>query len=348
MESTSDIKIQSVQDERQAVLTGWLQEDCGLSDVVLVPMKGDASFRRYFRAKTRTGTHVVMDAPPPRENCRPFVAISHALCARGLHAPAILAADINQGFLLLTDFGDETYLTGLTADNADGLYRRALSALAVLQGCRDVADWTIPLFGADWMWNEWEWFTEWFAGKLVGIEMGDQRAWLDTCLAKIITSALEQPQVFMHRDFHSANLMVLPDHQVGILDFQDAFIGPVTYDLVSLLRDCYIAWPEEQVMTWVHLYVDQLIALGVLTASDRAQFIRWFDWMGMERHLKALFTFSRKAIRDSQPHYLRHVPRALHYLITVSAKYDEMKPLHLFLRDQLEPASRQVVTTCVP
>lgn len=316
-------------DTRKKALAQWLVRDCGLQDIALHVMPGDASFRRYFRIVLPTGSYVAMDAPPP-ENCRPFVAIAKALRKQGLSIPEIIATNLEQGFLLISDFGDVTYLKKLQERNADRLYQRALQALSVLQNCREVTDWSIPAFGREWMWKEWYGFKEWFLEKWLGLSLAESlQKTLEKSFTRIVESAVDQPQVFMHRDFHSANLMVLPNDEVGILDFQDAFIGPVTYDLVSLLRDCYIDWPKERVLAWVFDYQQKLAALQKI---NREEFLRWVDWMGMQRHLKALFTFARKYVRDHQPQYLNHVPRTLGYLLDVSQHYPEFKVLHDYLK----------------
>lgn len=314
----------------------WLHDNQVLQQRPIEPLQHDASFRRYFRVFTAQGSLIAMDAPPPQENCRPFVAIAKALRHAGLEAPAIFAQDLDQGWLLLSDFGDTTYLKALNAQNADALYERALNALICLQACRNVPGRDLPLFTADFMLQEWAWHKEWFLDKWLGLDIAPVENALDACYQEIVVTAVNQPQVFMHRDFHSANLMVLPE-KVGILDFQDAFIGPVTYDLVSLLRDCYIAWPEERVRQWVIIYWKLLIDRGVIDV-DQETFYRWFDWMGVQRHLKALLTFARKKVRDHQDGYLRHIPRTLQYLLTVTQRYPELTALHDYLHTTVKPA----------
>lgn len=344
MESAKDVNCAEM-DNRYRELTQWLREDCGLSFHSLEPLAGDASFRRYFRLITPMGSHIVMDAPPPRENCRPFVAVSDLLRANKLNAPAIVAKDINRGYLLLSDFGDHTLLKTLTVHNVDTLYQLALDTLAAIQACRPQG-WSLPTFGADWLWNEWAWHKEWFLDKWLNISISHQEVMLDQCYQSLVQSAIEQPQVFMHRDYHSANLMVLPDHQIGILDFQDAFIGPVTYDAVSLLRDCYINWPDNAVDGWMNDYFEHLVGCRVLSSSDRMSYYRWFDWMGVQRHVKALLTFARKQVRDHQSQYLQHVPRTLNYLLSVSSRYPELRSFHDFYRDHVLTASREVLLSC--
>lgn len=329
-------------DVRKNDLEEWLKSSCGLSDYTLHSMVGDASFRRYFRVMTPRGTYVAMDAPPPQERCAPFVAIAHALRAQGLQAPEIYQTDIERGYLLLSDFGDATYLKSLKPSNVDELYQRALDALAQLQACAQVNGHEVPPFTRDFMRQEWCWHKEWFLGRWLNIDAKSFEPELDACFDILVESAASQPQVFMHRDFHSGNLMVLPD-SVGILDFQDAFVGPITYDLASLLRDCYIDWPDAQVKQWALGYRDRV---QQIKSVDDATFMRWFDLMGMERHLKALFTFARKHVRDQQSQYLQHVPRTLNYLISVSKQYPELAPLHEFLSQQVLSAVQQKELLC--
>ncbi len=232
MESASLLK----NDVREKALSAWLVNHCQLPTFTLQAMQGDASFRRYFRVRVNEQSFVAMDAPPEKESCYAFIAIANALRALGLKAPEVFFADTEQGFLLLSDFGDKTYLLTLNQNNADSLYKTALQALSQMQACKQVANHPLPTFSADFMQQEWRWHKEWFTQKLLDIKL-EQETELDACFQLLIESALAQPQVFMHRDYHAGNLMVLTD-EVGILDFQDAFRGPVTYDVVSQLRNC--------------------------------------------------------------------------------------------------------------
>lgn len=330
--------------ERYTLLNHWLQK-CGFASYSLFAMQGDASFRRYYRIHQNELSYVVMDDPSPEDKCRHFVAIADALRHLGLYTPQIFASDFKHGLLLLSDFGDLTFLKALHANNANLLYNKAISALIELQTCKSVPNHQLPFFTGDFMWQEWRWFKEWFLEKLMGLYLTTEQKELETCFAAVVASAVAQPQVFMHRDYHSANLMVLPLHEVGILDFQDAFIGPLTYDLVSLLRDCYIDWPDHQVQGWALSYWQQLQNHGQLQGVQEEEFLRWFDLMGVERHLKALFTFSRKAIRDLDIRYLQAVPRTLHYLLTVSAKYSELFYLHAYIKEQIMPRMDQTLAS---
>lgn len=333
-------------DERKKALELWLTKEQGISFAACQPMPGDASSRRYFRLYTKENSFVLMDAPSLQENCRSFIAIANTLRDKGLHTPEIIRADVEKGFLLLSDFGDATYLKSLNAQTADSLYQRALQALAVMQQCRHVNGLSIPLFTREFMWQEWAWHKEWFLEKWLGLTLTTEEEALDHCYSLIVESAATQAQVFMHRDYHSANLMVLADNKIGILDFQDAFIGPVTYDLVSLLRDCYIEWPQEQVTNWVLAYLQQLHQLHLLTSVDEATFLRWFDYMSLQRHLKALLTFARKKVRDQEPRYLKYIPRTLEYLLSVSQRYTEFEVLFDYLDTKVKPAFLRTITSC--
>lgn len=317
MESKSD---------RNLKFNEWLNAACPQSVLQCEAMPFDASFRRYYRVTTAGQSYVAMDAPPP-ENCQPFVTIATALRQHGLLVPEIYAADIQNGFLLLTDFGRTTYLQALQTDmpieQVTELYQRALRSLASLQACRDVE---LPPFGKEWLAREWQWHQEWFLDKWLGM-VDPVPVEVDACYQAISDNILSQPTVMMHRDYHSANLMLLPEGRVGILDFQDAFMGPLTYDAASLLRDCYISWPLDTVRELALYYAGLLRQRGQLINIDDATYLRWFDWMGIQRHLKALLTFARKAVRDNQPRYLSYVPRTLQYITSVSANYQELQPL---------------------
>lgn len=343
MESADELKIAvEKHPERKQVLEQWLSTVCGLSSFTLQALSGDASFRHYIRVQAPSHTYMLMDAEKEQASCHAYIAIANALRQIGLHTPDIMQADLQKGLLLLTDFGDVTYLKALTMDNADGLYHHALDALALLQNCRQVSDHAIPFFTRDIMLREWAWFKEWFLTKLLHLSLPAAEEELDKCYDVLVEAALTQPQVFMHRDYHSANLMVLPDQKVGVLDFQDAFIGPVTYDAVSLLRDCYIDWPEAKVSAWAINYLHKLHRVGVVKEVDEETFLRWFDWMGMQRHLKALLTFARKEVRDGHSRYLHFIPRTLKYVVTISQRYPEFAVLHDYLRVTVQPTFERI------
>src|SRR3990167_2092945 len=331
--------------DRMKYIQTFLTTVCGLSHALLSKMAGDASLRQYFRVYHQDKTLALMDALMQPESCRPFISISKTLKRMGINTPDIFAAD-EKGLLLLTDFGDLTYLRALKQQPhlADILYRNSLLVLARLQQCRESEGLSIPFFTDVWMKNEWIWHKDWFLNQWLNIVLSKQdEAKLDQCMMHVITSITQQPYVFMHRDYHSANLMVLRDQQVGVLDFQDAFMGPITYDLASLLRDCYIDWPQENILAWLYFYYEQLQPIHF----SKQEFLFWFDYMSIERHLKALFTFTRKAIRDGQMHYLHHIPRTLQYLSTVSSFYPELKVLHHYLEQVTQAAVERINTPCV-
>jgi aminoglycoside/choline kinase family phosphotransferase len=333
-------------DHRKASLENWLQQCCQFSDYKLIAMPGDASFRRYFRIFQGGQSYVAMDAPLERENnCQPFVAIANALRTLGLQTPEVISHDFAQGFLLLSDLGDRLFLTELNATNASILYEKAINALTLLQSCRVMKDWTLPFFTADFMYKELQLFKEWFLLQHLGLSLTTKtETMLSDFFYFLAQVAASQPHVFMHRDYHSTNLMIMSDERIGILDFQDAFIGPVTYDLVSLLRDCYIAWPENFVTQFVLYYKQKMH--DIIHVSDN-EFLRWFDLMGMQRHLKALLTFSRKYHRDENASYLQHIPRTLQYVTLVAPRYSEAHAFNDFLNEWVIPTSLKVTPLCV-
>lgn len=315
--------------ERQLVLQKWLTESCQLSTYQIESMPGDASFRRYFRVQLLHGSYIAMDAYEEREKCLPFMAIADALRAEGLITPHIIAHDLNQGFLLLSDFGNQVLLHELNHNNAELLYTRALSELAKIQKCVNIPGVSLPPFTFQFMREELNGFKEWFLQKhLEQVLSPATEKDLAICFDFLADQVANQPTVFMHRDYHSANLMILPQNKIGILDFQDAFCGPVTYDAVSLLRDCYIAWPDT-LITKLVLYYYELLELPV----SQAEFLYWFDITGLQRHLKALLTFSRKYHRDGNANYLKHIPRTVNYITTIAERYSECRILNTLMND---------------
>ncbi len=329
--------------EREQLLQDWLNEVLPARLDRIAPASSDASFRRYFRVWCDGQTHIVMDAPPDKEDCRPFVAIAQALRGLGLNAPEVLAGDLDQGLLLLTDLGSRQYLAELDARSVPGLYADALEALARLQVGGDPGSPLLPPYDSALLHREMELFREWFLGKLLGLNLREEEHHaLDHAFALLADNALEQPRVWVHRDYHSRNLMVTDPDNPGVLDFQDAVVGAVTYDLVSLLRDCYIAWPREQVEAWALDHRARLRALGMGGLDDADGFLRGFDLMGAQRHLKAIGIFARLNLRDGKPGYLRDIPRTLSYVLDVADRYPELAELRDLLRargvDRWRPA----------
>lgn len=324
-------------DLRAEAILGWLQDSLGSALHSFTPASSDASFRRYFRAAHAHGCYIVMDAPPERENVANFVKVAQLLKQIPVNVPGIICQDLARGFLLLEDFGDRHYLQVLDNDNADCLYEAALESLFKLQSGVDSRECDLPRYDAALLKRELDIFNQWFIQGLLHLNIDtEMRDLLENAEKVLIDSALQQPQVCVHRDYHSRNLMYLGNCEPGILDFQDAVIGPVTYDLVSLLKDCYIAWPEERVEQWMSAYYRRLLHAGLIDC-DLVTFRRWFDLMGMQRHLKAIGIFSRLHLRDGKPNYLGDIPRTLDYVLKVCARYPEFAALQSFLQQQVLP-----------
>ena len=320
--------------DRQDEIHAWLGRTLAGRAYRLTPASADASFRRYWRVHLDAETLIVMDAPPEHEDCRPFVDLARTLSGRGVRVPAILAADLGLGLLLLEDFGDRHFLAAAEASPAalPRLYGRAIDALIDLQ--RATAGIPLPRYDRALLETEMDLFEDWFLGRLLEFELtDDDREVLAGARAVLVGSALEQPRVTVHRDYHSRNLMVLSDGSLGLLDFQDAVEGPLSYDLVSLLRDCYIRLPRSVVREGVADYRRRAVEAGLLPVGvDEATFVRWFDWMGMQRHFKAVGIFARLDVRDGKPGYLADIPRTLSYLIEVSNLYGGLVALNGLLR----------------
>ena len=324
------------EDLRILAMLDWLENDLLMTILSFEPASSDASFRRYFRVKTVSGQYIVMDAPPDKENTGPFIRIADLMRKAQVNVPEIFHINSVDGFLLLEDFGSICFLDQLTAENADALYQSAFDSLIKLQSNLSVQDVSLPAYNQQLLERELTIFDEWFLGQLLDTELPDSiRASLHSLLVR---SALEQPVTCVHRDFHSRNLMVVADDSPGILDFQDAVTGPITYDLVSLLRDCYIAWPEQQINGWLNQYYQRLIENGLIDC-DLNQFKRWFDLMGMQRHLKATGIFSRLHLRDGKSNYLKDIPRTLNYVKTQALAYPELSDFSQFLQELALPVS---------
>ena len=323
-------------DFRLAQIKEWVTETLDVSEYELRPASSDASFRRYFRVLVPGATHIVMDAPPDKQGLQPFLTIGARLRAFGLQVPEVLDQDLVRGFLLLGDLGDQTYLQVLNEANADRLYGDALGALRVLQHGGQSAPGFLPAYDASLLRRELGIFHEWYLGRHLSVMLSArQRAALVQAESVLMAAALEQPKVWVHRDYHSRNLMLTTRNNPGILDFQDAVYGPVTYDLVSLLRDCYIAWPQERLEVWLAQHQEAAHAMGLPVGRDRVQFRRWFDLMGAQRHLKAAGIFARLHHRDHKPGYLADIPRTLSYVWAVCRRYPELAGLGRLL-DELE------------
>ena len=316
--------------DRLQQMQRWLNR-LGYQNYTLTSASADASFRSYKRLQAGFKSWIVMDAPPGTEPCDGFIDIAARLRAAGLSAPQVIAQNLEQGFLLLTDFGVTPYLSALNDDNVDALYGDALAALLKMQV--SVSSSGLPSYNEALLLQEMDLFHDWFVGKLLDIELTElQKAQWHSIQQALVQNALAQPQLFVHRDYHCRNLMVLDQGNPGIIDFQDALTGPITYDLVSLLRDCYIEWPGAYVRRLAVDYYHMLKDKSLINAGPE-QFLRWFNLMGLQRHLKAIGIFSRLHIRDGKSGYLRNIPLTLKYLTQVSMLEKSMAGLSNLLEE---------------
>ena len=327
-------------DARLALIHDWVSGPLKLAPTAIAPASSDASFRRYFRVSTAAGrTFVVMDAPPGKEDVRPYLKVSGLLEGVGVHVPHVHERDIERGLLLLEDLGSTLYLARLNAgDDPEALYGDALNALAAiqLQG-RDAAAELAP-YDREALLRELALMPEWFCAKHLALapSAGDQ-AVIAAAFEFLITEALAQPQVFVHRDYHSRNLMVIRQRNPGVIDFQDAVRGPIGYDLVSLLKDCYISWPRERVVRWVSGYRAQLAKRGGPVGQSEREFVRWFDLIGVQRHIKVLGIFARLWYRDGKNGYLRDLPLTLEYVRDTCRRYPELADLSRLVEERFVP-----------
>jgi aminoglycoside/choline kinase family phosphotransferase len=333
----------SSNDSRLTDLKQWLSSlDTPVMQVAsLRPASSDASFRRYFRIDGPDGaSYIVMDAPPPQEDVRPFIHVAEVFGNTSVSVPTIIAQDIERGFLLLSDLGSTTYLQLLTPDNAHKLYIDAIDALVQIQVSSQPS--VLPEYDRALLLRELTLFPEWYIGKHLGLELTEkQTATLNKIFDLLLANNLAQPQVYVHRDYHSRNLMVLTEGNPGILDFQDAVFGPITYDLASLLRDAYVQWDEEIVLDWAIRYWERARRAGLPVNPDIDAFYRDFEFMGLQRHLKVLGIFARLYHRDGKDGYLKDLPLVMEYTRKVAQRYKELAPL-VKLLDELEDKAPQV------
>lgn len=343
--ATPDPLAKAHAEARQAALEHWLagvEASFALDLATIAPASADASFRRYFRVCSASPAHptlIVMDAPPPQEDCRPFVHVSGLLHEAGLNAPRILAQDLAQGFLLLSDLGRATYLDVLDQDNATRLYRAAFDALIAWQLASRPGQ--LPPYDNALLQRELDLFPTWYIERHLDMALSpSQQEVLAKTDTLLIDSALAQPQVYVHRDYMPRNLMV-SEPNPGILDFQDAVYGPLTYDVVSLLRDAFISWDEELQLDWLIYYWENAKRAGLPVRQDFGEFYQECEWMGLQRHLKVLGIFARIQYRDGKPRYLADTPRFMQYAHKVAARYKPLHPLARLL-DALDGKSAAV------
>lgn len=345
--------------QRKKQLTEWLSKLYPNETFSIAPASADASFRRYFRATFANRELIVMDAPPQHEDCKPFLHVAKLFEAAGTHVPHVYAQDLTQGFLLLSDLGNTTYLQALAANNARQLYGAATDALIKIQLASKEHE--LPPYDEALLRRELNLFPEWYIAKHLGMTLNTkQQAKLEEVFARILANNLAQPRVYVHRDYHSRNLMHIapplpnPPTQAGeganeesnflsspgILDFQDAVYGPITYDLASLFKDAYIKWEEEEIMDWLIRYWEKARKAGLPVREDFGEFYRDYEMMGVQRHIKVLGIFARLYHRDGKDGYLKDMPLVMDYLRRACARYIDLKPL-LNLLDELEPSAKQ-------
>jgi len=328
-------------DSRLALIHEWLSRDLGMKPERVEPASADASFRRYFRAFNNGATYIVMDAPPGKEDVRPYLKVTRLLETLGAHVPHVHQADTDRGLLLLEDLGVTHYLSRFNAgEDPERLYGEALGVLADVQVRGRSAAAELPPYDREPLAREVALMPEWFLGRHLSVGLSDvESRMIARTFEFLVVEALAQPTVFVHRDFHSRNLMVVGDRNPGIIDFQDALRGPVGYDLVSLLKDCYISWPRERVVRWVSGYRALLRSKGDagawLSGADDTEFLRWFDLIGMQRHVKVLGIFARLWYRDGKAGYLRDLPLTLEYVRDTCTRYPELGEFGRFLEERV-------------
>ncbi len=327
-------------DPRLQRLERWIAGLPGPPVDRIAPASADASFRRYFRVYRAGATQIAMDAPPERESLDSWLRVARILAATGVHVPPVLAVDVEQGFVLIGDLGRHHYLEALGAGaDPEPLYADAIGALVQMQSGEAAAAAELPPYDRELLMRELSLFNEWFTARHLGLtpERSEREAVADA-FEWLCDEALAQPVVLVHRDYHSRNLLVRPEGNPGIIDFQDAVRGPISYDLVSLLKDCYVVWPRKRLLAWLDLYRARAAAAGLDVGADREQFLQWFDRMGLQRHLKVLGIFARLWHRDGKAGYLADLPRVLDYTVEVTAALPRLSAFDAFLRRQVVPA----------
>jgi aminoglycoside/choline kinase family phosphotransferase len=326
-------------DTRLIQLESWARQVLGTDQLGVAPASADASFRRYFRITRGSETFIAMDAPPDKEDVRPFLKVAGLLQMAGVHVPHAVAEDVANGYLLLTDLGRQTFLEVLNESNAPELFSTAIDALIKWQLASQPD--VLPAYDEALLRRELSLFPDWYIGKHLKVQLSDkQQATLGRMFDLIVKTNLAQPNVFVHRDYMPRNLMMSTPNP-GVLDFQDAVYGPITYDVASLFRDAFISWPEASVIDWAARYWQRARAAGLPVHEDFGAFYRDMEWMGLQRHLKVLGIFARINYRDGKPRYLADTPRFINYVRQVGQRYDDLRPL-LRLLDELEGRQAQV------
>ncbi len=324
-------------DFRKEQLTEWVASQLNSSLPCLYPVSGDASFRRYFRLEKNTQSFIAVDAPPENEDCSSFQRIAKILLTANINVPIIYHIDLDRGYMLISDLGDTLYLDVLTPQTSDKLYQQAIDALITMQKIPPESRKQLPQYDRKQLNQELQLFVDWFVHQHLKIELSKRELELiNVVFRELENSAINQPQVFCHSDYHSRNLMISDNQRPGIIDFQDAVNGPVSFDLVSLLKDCYICWPRNKVEQWCHYYFTEATISGIIN-TNFDQFIRWFDLMGLHRHIRVLGIFSRLCYRDEKPQYLDDLKLTLDYVMDACNRYPQFSEFAEFLRTRIKP-----------
>lgn len=324
-------------------LLQWLQLTFLQEDITLTPLSGDAGFRRYFRFKYKNQSYIAVDAPPKLSNNQAFVQIQAELFSAGVNVPEIVAKDLEQGFLCLSDLGDTLLSDKLSSNNMQAYYSKAIVELEKINFCQQSALTSLPIYDQQFIATELTIFSEWLLNKHLGLLLSDTEAQqLSACFDYLAAAIAEQPKVFMHRDYHSRNIMLVENEPLGIIDFQDAVYGPVIYDLVSLLRDCYVRWPDEKIAPLIEDYRVRAQKHFPTENLSQQKWKCWFDLTGLQRHLKASGIFARLHHRDQKSNYLADIPLTLTYIQDVSGQYDKLSFLHQLVKNRVIPAINEL------
>lgn len=327
-------------------LTKWVVSVLADKDISCKALVGDASARRYFRVQSGLNHYIAMVSPLKQEPLLPFVEVAQAWHHHGVKVPELISADLNLGFALLTDFGDVLLQDKLTVQNVDGFYLKASKVLERIQVAPQPSHYAYPMFDEQHILAELNYFNEWCLSGLLGLEQKSYEKMLNSLYRQLVGYCQAQPQVVVHRDYHCRNIMVVPDNggeEVGILDFQDAMIGPITYDWVSLTKDCYIQWPVEKVQLWLKDFYNMCQRQKLFDLPSFSTFQLWFDMTGLQRHLKVLGIFARLSVRDGKSDYLSDVPRIMDYIFEVCQRYEHLQDFQQWLKITLWPALEGVI-----
>jgi N-acetylmuramate 1-kinase len=321
------------------MLHQWLIQHFSDDNIQLTPLTGDAGFRCYYRFSNKGTSFIAVDAPPEKSNNDAFVFMQESLSKQNILVPNIVAVDLSLGFFCLADFGETLLADILTLENMTIIYQKAIEILPPLQSALSQNTAEIPHYDNAFVELELSIFSEWLLAEHLSLTLTDnEQKQLKNCFSVLNDNMMSQPQVLIHRDYHSRNIMVLENQKLGIIDFQDAVIGPITYDIVSLLRDCYLKWPDAKVTLLLNSYIDAVTKQYSLTHITRAQWQRWFDLTGVQRHIKASGIFARLKHRDNKSGYLNDIPLTLNYIVDITERYPELSFLHQLLLNKVIPA----------